>query len=55
MFALAAAVMFLIYAIKIGTHVDAFWFALGLCLWALHFAFDVALPALSRRQQQPPE
>jgi hypothetical protein len=40
-FALAAAIMFLIAAIKQG-HTDSaqFWLYLGLMLWALHFAFE---------------
>lgn len=54
MFALAAAVMFLIAAIKNG-HTDAalFWVFLGLMLWALHFAVEPFIaPYYPRRRER---
>lgn len=40
MFALAAAVMFLIAAIKSHDEVPQFWLYLGLMLWSLQYALD---------------
>lgn len=57
MFALAAAVMFLIATIKQG-HADnaLFWVYLGLCLWSAHFFFDQFLvPYYRRRSGAPPQ
>jgi hypothetical protein len=54
-FALAAAVMFLIAVIKQG-HADTalFWVYLGLMLWALHFFVDPFLtPYYPSRRTTP--
>ena len=51
MFALIAAIAFAIGAIVDLVHnhdalsTSTFWVLVGLCFWALHFAYTVALPA----------
>jgi hypothetical protein len=55
-FAVAAAVMFLIAAIKAGPDAVVFWLYLGLMLWALHFVFDALWPVATytgRRRRAP--
>lgn len=52
MFALIAAILFVVAAFVHGFNGgdDAlFWVFLALAAWALHFAFDVALPIVRRR------
>ena len=54
MFALIAAVLFVLGVIipDIDSHNPTFWLLLGLASLALHFAYTVALPRLTR---QPPQ
>lgn len=49
MFALAAAIILFLYALHIRPETVDF-LTLGLALWALHFAFAIALPAVGVRR-----
>jgi hypothetical protein len=48
MFALAAAVLFVIAAFTLSTSQPWFWGFLGLAAWALHSVFAIALPRYPR-------
>jgi hypothetical protein len=50
MFALVAAVILLLHGVGVlDNSGDANWLVLGLSVWALHFAFSLAVPWPDRR------
>lgn len=48
MFAIAAAILFLVGAVKVGGDSWVFWLLLGLMALSIHFAYDTGLPAVRR-------